>query len=86
MRTQARARSMPTRPSLYELDAFCQAADSDEKFGYSLYEPSAVTLRPATAALDGERAFSLPPDAEFSVRLSADGPRVGDARAALSGG
>lgn len=48
--------------------------------------PSIVTTRPATAALDGERAFSLPPNAEFSVRLSADGPRVVDARAALSVG
>ena len=48
--------------------------------------PEIVKTRPATAALDGERAFSVPPDAEFSVRLSADGPRVVDAGLALSGG
>ena len=48
--------------------------------------PSVITRRPATVALDGERAFSLPPDAEFSVRLSENGPRVVDARAALSSG
>ena len=48
--------------------------------------PETVTTRPATAALDGERAFALPPDAEFSVRLSADGPRVVDAALALGRG
>lgn len=48
--------------------------------------PEIATMRPATAALDGERAFALPPDAEFSVRLSADGPRVVDAALALGAG
>ena len=43
-----------------------------------------VALRPATIALDGERAFSLPPEARVGVRLSADGPRVVDAEKALA--
>ena len=42
-----------------------------------------VTLRPATIALDGERAFSLPPDARVAVRLNVEGPRVVDAEKAL---
>ena len=43
-----------------------------------------VDLRPATIALDGERAFSLKPDAKVEVRLGVDGPRVVDAEKALS--
>ena len=35
-----------------------------------------VDLRPATIALDGERAFSLPPSSKVEVRLGLDGPRV----------
>ena len=42
-----------------------------------------VALRPATIALDGERAFSLPPKAGVEVRLSLDGPRVVDPDRAL---
>ena len=48
-------------------------------------EAIAVTLRPATIALDGERAFSLPADAGVGVRLNVNGPRVVDAGKALSG-
>ena len=45
--------------------------------------PEIVTRRPATAALDGERAVPLPPDAEFAVRLNPNGPRVVNAALAL---
>ena len=48
--------------------------------------PAVVNRRPATVALDGERAFTLPPDAEFAVRLNANGPRVVDAARALDPG
>ncbi len=43
-----------------------------------------VSHRPATIALDGERAFSLPPDASVAVSLGMDGPRVVDAERALA--
>lgn len=49
-------------------------------------EPELIETRPATAALDGERAFSLPTGSEVAVRLSADGPRVIDAGLALAVG
>ena len=48
--------------------------------------PALVNRRPATVALDGECAFTLPPDAEFAVRLNANGPRVVDAALALDPG
>ena len=48
--------------------------------------PAVINLRPATVALDGERAFPLPPAAEFAVRLNANGPRVVDAALALARG
>ena len=43
-----------------------------------------IDPRPGTIALDGERTFSLQPDSQVTVRLSADGPRVVDLDAALS--
>ena len=46
-------------------------------------QPVEVALRPATIALDGERAFSLSPKARVEVRLSLDGPRVVDPDRAL---
>ncbi len=42
-----------------------------------------IALRPATVALDGERAFSLKPGSLVEVRLSPDGPNVVDAARAL---
>ena len=43
-----------------------------------------VDLRPATIALDGERAFSLGPSMSVEVRLGLDGPRVVDPERALT--
>ena len=43
-----------------------------------------VDLRPATIALDGERAFSLSPSSTVQVRLGLDGPRVVDPDRALA--
>ncbi len=46
--------------------------------------PISVSLRPSTIALDGERAFSLPAQANIEVGLSGDGPRVVEADRALA--
>ncbi len=43
-----------------------------------------VDLRPATIALDGERAFSLPAASKVEVRLGLNGPRVIDPARALA--
>ena len=55
---------------------------------WSTFTPSSagveVDLRPATIALDGERAFSLPPSSTVQVRLGLQGPRVVDPHRALS--
>ena len=44
----------------------------------------AVTLRPSTIALDGERSFSLPAQSDVQVKLSRDGPRVIEPEKALA--
>ncbi len=46
-------------------------------------EPIEVGLRPCTIALDGERTFSVQPNQQCSVRLSANGPVVVSIDAAL---
>ena len=43
-----------------------------------------IDLRPATVALDGERAFSLSPSSKVAVKLSKQGPRVVDPERALA--
>ena len=46
-------------------------------------EPIEVSLRPCTIALDGERTFSVQPDQQCSIHLSANGPLVVSIEAAL---
>lgn len=45
--------------------------------------PIEVGLRPCTIALDGERTFSVQPDQQCSIHLSANGPVVVSIEAAL---